>query len=270
MWESVSPGSVAPVPSIADLPLTVSHVVPYFLGIEWLDPEWLLDRFGAEFLWISLLILFIECGLFFPFLPGDALLFAFGIFVATEQIDVFPGSTLVELVIGMTLMIVAAFAGNVAGYEIGRKIGPPLYARDGRLLKKKYFDETAVFFERHGNKALVLGRFVAFVRTFITVVAGVTRMERRRFYVWSLIGAVLWVGSIAILGYFLGKRVPWLGDNIDYVIIAIFAFGGVLMLAEAIRRRRTNAPEAEDRDHDGRPDRDIMGFDVPPLDHDKA
>ena len=246
------------VPALVDL----AWLSTLFLGIEWLDPEWLLDRFGSEFLWVSLLILFVECGLFFPFLPGDALLFAYGIFVATERLDLFPGSPLLELAIGMSLMIVAGFAGNVAGYEIGRRIGPPLYAREGRFLKKKYFDETEAFFDKHGNKALVIGRFVAFVRTYITVVAGVTGMDRRRFYVWSAIGAVLWVTSIAMLGYFLGKRVPWLGDNIDYVIIAIFAFGGVLMLAEAVRRRRTNAPEAEDRDHDGRPDRDIAGFPV--------
>lgn len=240
-------------------------VASLFLGIDWLDPEWLLNQFGAEFLWISLLILFIECGLFFPFLPGDALLFAFGIFVATERLDVFPGSPLVELLIGMTLLVIAGFAGNVAGYEIGRKLGPPLYARDGRILKKKYFEETEAFFDKHGNKALVIGRFVAFVRTYITVVAGVTGMARRRFYVWSLVGALLWVMSISMLGYFLGKRIPWLGDNIDYVILAIIGFGAVLMLGEAIRRRRTNAPEAGDLDHDGRPDRDIAGFPVPPL-----
>lgn len=236
------------------------YALPYFLGIDWLDPEWLLQRFGAEFLWISLLIVFVECGLFFPFLPGDALLFAFGIFVATEQLDVFPGSPLLELWLGMLLLVAAAFAGNVAGYEIGRRIGPRIYARDSRLFKQRYIDETQVFFEEHGNKALVLGRFVAFVRTYITVVAGVTGMERRRFYLWSFIGAVGWVLSISMLGYFLGKRVPWLGDNIDYVIIAIVAFGGLLFLVEAIRRRRTSGPEADDHDHDGRPDRDIMGM----------
>jgi membrane-associated protein len=257
-----------PVPAPADLSALVPHLAPLFLGIDWLDPEWLLDRFGSEFLWVSLLILFIECGLFFPFLPGDALLFAFGIFVATERLDVFPGSPFVELLIGMSLLAAAGFAGNIAGYEIGRQIGPPLYQRDGRFLKKKYFDETEAFFEKHGNKALVAGRFVAFVRTYITVVAGVTGMDRRRFYLWSLIGAVLWVASIALLGYFLGMRVPWLGENIDFVIIAIFAFGGVLMLVEAIRRRRTNAPAADDRDHDGRPDRDIAGFDVKPREQD--
>lgn len=242
---------------VADLQ---AHALPYFLGIDWLDPEWLLERFGTEFLWVSLLIIFIECGLFFPFLPGDALLFAFGIFVATERLDVFPGSPLLELTLGMALLVGAAFAGNIAGYEIGRRIGPRVYARDGRLFKQRYIDETEVFFDRHGNKALVLGRFVAFVRTYITVVAGVTGMERRRFYLWSFVGAMGWVLSISMLGYFLGKRVPWLGDNIDYVIIAIFAFGGLLFLVEGIRRRRTSGPEADDHDHDGWPDRDIMGL----------
>ena len=246
-----------PVPALVDHP----WLSTFFFGIDWLDPGWLMERFGPEFLWISLLIVFVECGLFFPFLPGDALLFAFGIFIATGKLDVFPGSRPVELVIGMLLLTAAAFAGNVAGYEIGRRIGPPLYARDGRFLRKKYIDETEMFFERHGNKALVIGRFIAFVRTYITVVAGVTGMDRRRFYLWSLVGAVAWVASIAVLGYFLGRRVPWLEHNIDYVIIAIFAFGGLLMLVEALRRRRA-ASEADDLDHDGRPDRDIAGFPV--------
>ena len=89
------------------------------------------------------------------------------------------------------LLTVAALLGNVVGYEIGRAVGPPLYRRDGRILKKKYFDNTQAFFDKHGNKALVIGRFVPFVRTYITVVAGVTRMERRRFLVWSFVGALL-------------------------------------------------------------------------------
>ena len=74
----------------------------------------------------------------------------------------------------MSLLTIAAFLGNVVGYEIGRRIGPPLYERDGRVIKRKYFDQTSAFFEKHGNKALVIGRFVPFVRTYITVVAGVT------------------------------------------------------------------------------------------------
>ena len=81
--------------------------------------------------------------------------------------------------VALLVLSVAAFAGNVVGYEIGRAVGRPLYERDGRFLKKKYFDQSHEFFEKHGAKALVIGRFVPIVRTFITVVAGVSRMERR-------------------------------------------------------------------------------------------
>ena len=103
------------------------------------------------------------------------------------------------------LLTVAALLGNVAGYEIGRAIGPPLYHRDGRILKKKYFDQTEEFFDKHGNKALVIGRFVPFVRTYVTVVAGrhpdgaapVLLLELRR-------RGPLGRSSITLLGYFLG------------------------------------------------------------------
>ena len=97
------------------------------LGMDWMDPVYLLDRFGAELLWISLFIVFIECGLFFPFLPGDTLLLSLGVFIATEDLDIFPGMLAVELLIAIVLLTAAAFLGNVVGYEIGRAIGPPLY-----------------------------------------------------------------------------------------------------------------------------------------------
>lgn len=246
---------------LAALPELHPLVEPLLLGMDWMDPAYLLERFGTELLWISLLIIFVECGLFFPFLPGDTLLLSLGVFIANPEsgIDVFPGGPLVELSIVLVLLTAAAMLGNVAGYEIGRAIGPPLYERDGRVLKRKYFDQTQVFFDKHGNKALVIGRFVPFVRTYITVVAGVTRMERRRFLLWSFVGAVLWVFSITLLGYFLGSRVPWLKDNIDYAIFAILALSVLPVAYEWWRHRRTNSKEAEDQDHDGRPDRDITG-----------
>ena len=208
-----------------------------------MDPNWLLDQFGGSLIWISLIIIFIECGLFFPFLPGDSLLFALGLFIAGSQIEVLGlGTQWVELVVAMVVLGIAAFAGNVVGYEIGRKIGPPLYEREGRILKRKYFDNTSAFFDKHGNKALVIGRFVPFVRTYITVVAGVTLMERSRFFRWSAIGAVLWVASITLLGYFLGQAFPALGENIDLAIIAIVAFTLVPLVYEAIKHRRGPKP----------------------------
>lgn len=205
---------------------------PLFLGIEWMDFEWWLGIFGPALFWISLAIVFVECGLLFPFLPGDTLLFSVGLFVATGQIELFDAAPLLQLVVAIVLLIVAAFAGNVVGYEIGRYVGKPLYARDGKVIKRKYFDQTSDFFDRHGNTALVLGRFVAFVRTFITVVAGATGMERRRFWLWSFIGAAAWVVSITALGYFLGRRFESLGENIDYAMLLILAVFAIPLVVE--------------------------------------
>lgn len=231
-------------------------VTPMLLGIDWMDPNYLLDRFGTELFWIALLIVFVECGLFFPILPGDTLLFALGLFIVTGQLDLFAGPPLAEMFIAMATLIAAAFLGNVVGHEIGRKIGPPLYERDGRIIKRTYFDQTTAFFDRHGNKALVIGRFVPFVRTYITVVAGVTRMDRARFFVWSFVGAVLWVVTIVLLGYFLGDAFPTLGESIDKLVIVIVAFSLIPIVVEWWRHGRTSAAGAEIGDHDGGPDRD--------------
>src|SRR5689334_4172277 len=233
------------------------------LGMNWMDPNWLLAQFGTELFWISMLIVFIECGLFFPFLPGDTLLFALGLFIATDKIHVLGSSTpVVELLLALVLLTAAALAGNIVGYEIGRAIGPPLYHRNGRILKQKYFDQTEAFFDKHGNKALVIGRFVPFVRTFITVVAGVTRMDRRRFFLWSFVGALLWAVSITLLGYLLGAKFPALGENIDKAILAILAFSVIPIAYEWWRHRRTSGRDADDNDGDGAPDLDIVGQDT--------
>jgi membrane-associated protein len=220
-------------------------VAPLLLGIKWMSPDWLLAQFGSEFFWISLLIVFIECGLLFPFLPGDTLLFAIGLFIATDKIHVFPGGELVALVLSLVLMVAAAVLGNVAGYEIGRKAGQPLRQHDGRILKRRYLDSTAAFFDHHGNMALVVGRFVPFIRTYVTLVAGVTRMPRRRFLVYSLVGAVLWVATVLLAGYFLGAAFPTLGENIDKAMLAILAFSVIPVAIEWRRHRHTRQRSGE-------------------------
>jgi membrane-associated protein len=223
----------------------VTSLQPLLLGITWMDPNWLLDQFGTEFFWVSLLIVFVECGLLFPFLPGDTLLFAMGLFIAGGRIEILPGGHLVNLLFALVVLGAGAFAGNVVGYEIGRKVGPPIYARDGRILKRKYFDQTSEFFDRHGNKALVIGRFVPFVRTYVTVVAGASKMERRRFFMWSAVGAALWVLVVTLLGYFLGSAFPSLGDNIDKAILVILAVSLVPVAWEWWRHRyKTDADAA--------------------------
>jgi len=213
-------------------------VAPLLLGIPWMDPEWLLGHFHTEFVWISLAIVFVECGLFFPFLPGDTLLFAVGLFIAGDQLHL-------NLFVALAAFFVAAFLGNVVGYEIGRKLGPPLYRHDGRVLKRKYLDQTREFFDRHGNKALVIGRFVPFVRTYITLVAGVTEMARRRFLLWSAVGAIAWVLVITLLGYFLGQAVPWLRTNIDFAVLGLLVLSVIPIAVEWWRHRGKDT--AEDR-----------------------
>lgn len=202
-----------------------------------MDPQWLLDQFGAQFFWVSVAIVFVECGLLFPILPGDSLLFAVGLFVAE-------GSLHLNLVAACAILSAAAFLGNVVGYEIGRVAGLSLYRRDGRIIKQRYFDETHAFFERYGARALVLGRFVPIVRTFITVVAGAGRMDRRHFFTWSGVGAVLWASGITLLGYFLGQAFPILKTRLELAIIVIVAISVVPMAIELLRARRSTRAEA--------------------------
>lgn len=206
------------------------------LGPDFMDPNYLLDQFGGAFFWISMLIVFIECGLLFPILPGDSLLFAIGLFLATDKIGV-------SFWFAIPALIVAAFAGNVVGYEIGRAVGPAIYDRNGRFIKRKYIDQTHAFFERHGNKALVIGRFVPIVRTFITLVAGVGQMERRRFFTWSAVGAVLWVVVVVLAGALLGKAFPSLGKNIDLAILVIVFLSVLPMIYEWVKHRRAKAAD---------------------------
>lgn len=197
---------------------------------DWMDPAWLLNRFGQQFFWVSALIVFIECGLLFPILPGDSLLFAVGLFIARGDIDV-------NIVLACVILTAAAFLGNVVGYEIGRLAGGRLFERNGRFINQRSFAKTHDFFDRHGNKALVLGRFVPIVRTFITVVAGAGRMERRRFFIWSGVGAVLWATGLTLLGYFLGG-IDFIHDHLEAAVLVIVAFSIAPMVFEYLRHRR--------------------------------
>lgn len=208
------------------------------LGPDWMDPQYLLTQFGTQFFWVSVAIVFIECGLLFPILPGDSLLFSVGLFIKRGDVDM-------SIVLACVILSAVAFLGNVVGYEIGRFIGEPLYRRDGRFLKKKYFDQTIAFFDKHGNKALVIGRFVPIVRTFITVVAGVGRMDRRRFFTWSFVGAVLWATGITLLGYFLGN-IAFVHDNLEAAILLIVFVSVLPMVFEYVmHKRRAKAVVAE-------------------------
>ena len=128
-------------------------------------------------------MIFAECGLLFGFfLPGDSLLFTVG------PAGV-PGQGPIPLWVCCLVLFVAAMLGNVCGYAIGAKVGPSVFHReDSRIFKKKYVDQTHEFFDAYGSRAIVLARFVPIVRTFITVMAGIGEMDRRRFLTCSFVG----------------------------------------------------------------------------------
>ena len=197
------------------------------LGPDWMDPEYLLNTYG---IWLAIIVVFVECGLLWPILPGDSLLFMIGVFAATGLLDMPIG-------LAIALLIVAAFLGNVSGYWIGRAVGPPIYEKNWRFLKQEWFDKTHEFFERYGNRALVLGRFVPIVRTFITLVAGVSKMDPRRFFLWSAVGAVIWVIGVTLAGYFLGN-IPIIKNNLEAAILLIVGVSVLPMVFEWWRHRQ--------------------------------
>jgi membrane-associated protein len=200
---------------------------------SWMDPEVLIAFFGTWALWGVAFIIFAECGLF-AILPGDSLLFTVGLFVANETIPY-------SLPFVCIVLTIAAVLGNVTGYWIGRLIGPPLFRPRaglmGKIFKQSYVDKTHVFFEKYGNRALILARFVPIVRTFVTLVAGVGKMDFRKFITYTAIGGVLWACGITILGYYLGT-VPFIHDNLEAALILIVFISVIPMLVEYVLHRR--------------------------------
>lgn len=165
---------------------------------HFIDPEKLLKEGGF---YVVVFVIFAETGLFFGFfLPGDYLLFLAGMFVATGKLDV----NLLVLIIGL---MIAAIAGNFTGYWFGRKTGPVLYQRkDTFFFKKRFLKAAEAYYNKQGAFALIMGRFVPIVRTFAPIIAGVVKLDFRKFALYNVLGAVVWICSLTLLGYFLGKK----------------------------------------------------------------
>ena len=209
----------------------------------WLDPEHLINQFGAYALWGAALVVFVECWLF-PFLPGDSLLFLVGLLISQQEKVTAP------LWAACLLLTVSAVASNVVGYGVGRKLGPAVFNKpDSRFFKQKYVDKTFAFFDKYGNRAIVLARFVPIVRTFITLAAGVGRMPFRRFFVYSAIGGVLWATGVTVLGYWLGQ-IDLLAEHIDLVLLALVAASLVPVFTEGLRARSARRDERYDEEHE--------------------
>ena len=199
---------------------------------SWLDPEVIVRWLGAAVVPGVCFIIFAECGLLVGFfLPGDSLLFTAGLFAAHGAI-----ATPIWLI--CVLVSICAFLGNVSGYYIGYKTGPVLFDKpNSKLFKREYVDKTHEFFERYGARAIILARFVPIVRTFITAFAGVGRMDKRKFFTYSAIGAVLWAAGVTILGALLG-RIDFVREHIDLIAIVIVLISVVPIIIEYVRSKR--------------------------------
>ncbi|WP_308282781.1 DedA family protein [Pseudonocardia nigra] len=202
------------------------------LGPEWLQPDSIISWLGPWALVGLALIVFAECGLLLGFfLPGDSLLFTAGLFVAQGAIQA-------PLWLVCVILVVAAFVGNAVGYWIGHAAGPVVFDRPkSRLFRPEHVLKTQGFFDKYGNRAIVLARFVPIVRTFITVMAGVGRMETRRYFTYSLAGGVAWAAGVTVLGFFLGQF-AFVRENVEVMLILIVAVSVLPIVVEVLRSRR--------------------------------
>jgi membrane-associated protein len=205
---------------------------------QYIDPEKLLKEGGF---YVVMFVIFAETGLFFGFfLPGDYLLFLAGMFVATGKLDV----NIFLLIFGL---IIAAVGGNFTGYWFGKKTGPVLYHRkDTFFFKKRYLKAAELYYNKQGAFALIMGRFVPIVRTFAPIFAGVVRLDFRKFALYNICGAFLWITSLTLLGYFLGRKFEKeINDYLLYIIIGFITITS-LPLAIAFFRKRVEQNTNED------------------------
>lgn len=178
--------------------------------------------------WASILgvafIVFAESGLLIGFfLPGDSLLFTTGFLIHAGFLNI-------NIHLAVAILFVAAVIGDSVGYTFGRKAGPHLFKKpDARLFKQEYVQRAQDFYEKHGGVTIIIARFIPIVRTFAPVVAGVGKMEYRRFLAYNVIGGVLWAAGITYLGYFLGAWFEHMGLEIDHILLPIIA--GIIIIS---------------------------------------
>ncbi|MGV3611818.1 MAG: VTT domain-containing protein [Fluviicola sp.] len=180
---------------------------------------------------ILFLVIFVETGLVvMPFLPGDSLLFTAGLFAASGELNL-------ALLLG--LLFIAAVLGDNVNYWIGRNIGLNVFnwkIRGRQLVKPVYLEKTEVFFEKNGVKAIIMARFVPFVRTFTPFAAGIGKMNYRKFFLFDVVGGFLWIFGLTLAGYFLGS-IEWIKHNIEKVCLGIIFISVLPMIIGFIRSK---------------------------------
>lgn len=182
-------------------------------------------------------VVFVETGMFVGFfLPGDSLLVTAGVFAGAGQL---------KLAMLLTLVTLSAIAGDQVGYFIGWKAGETLYSReDSRFFKKRHLQRAHEFYEHYGGKTIILARFVPIIRTFCPPVAGAARMRYRVYLAYDVCGGFLWVWSMVLLGYTLGRTVPNIDKRIHYVIAAVIVASLMPAAYHAWKTRAQKVPPA--------------------------
>jgi membrane-associated protein len=210
----------------------ISFLLDFILHVD-VHLATFVQTYGLWVYALLFLIIFVETGVVvMPFLPGDSLLFVVGALC---------GAGLMSLPLSIGLLTLAAIAGNQSNYTIGRYFGPKVFQwEDSRFFNKKAFDQAHAFYEKYGGVTIIAARFMPFVRTFAPFVAGVAQMTRRKFTLFDVSGAMLWVGGVTLAGYLFGN-IPWVKEHLDKIIWAAVLLPGVLVLAGAWKARRQAA-----------------------------
>jgi membrane-associated protein len=201
------------------------------------DAQSILSKGGF---YILLIVVFAETGLFFGFfLPGDYLLFLAGILCASGMVDV-------PIYILVPSLIIAGILGNYTGYWFGYRTGPVLFKRNESIFfKKRYVVMAEAFYAKYGGMALVLGRFFPIIRTFAPIFAGVVKVDFKKFSLYNFIGSVLWVSTLTLTGYFLGRKYPEIKDYLKYVVLGLIIITTIPLVAAYLKKRlgKTEAGE---------------------------
>jgi membrane-associated protein len=206
-------------------------MIELFQHILHLDFEWIFANYGTAIYVILFLVIFIETGLVaMPFLPGDSLLFTAGLFAASGELNL-------GAVLG--LLFIAAVLGDNCNYWIGRKIGLKIFDikfKGKSIVKREYLTKTEEFFDKNGVKAIIMARFVPFVRTFAPFAAGVGKMEYKKYFLFDVLGGFLWIFSLTIAGYLLGE-VEWIRKHIDLVCLGIIFISVFPMILNILKSK---------------------------------
>lgn len=185
------------------------------------------------FFGVVALIIFVETGaVIMPFLPGDSLLFVAGAVTAIAGLNIH---------LFVAILICAAVAGDSLNYFIGSKLGLKAFEKkDSRVFKREYLERTQAFYEKYGAFSIVMGRFVPIVRTFVPFLAGVAQMKYRVFFIYNVVGGVLWISSLTYAGYMFGN-IPWVQNNLTFIVIGIVIISVLPMAIKYLQERRRAA-----------------------------